>query len=586
MSEQPTIKVAITGDELGGEDRPEPAPDAVVGERYRLGRRIGKGGMGEVMAARDQQIARDVAIKRMRAANPSEKAIQRFLREATVQGRLEHPAIVPVHDIGRDADGLPYFVMKKLTGTSLAKLLEEGTMPLQRMLRAFADACLAVEFAHVRGIVHRDLKPDNIMLGDYGETYVLDWGVAKIVGEDEGEFADIGSSASGEHATRVGTAIGTPGYMAPEQVRGAADIDGRADVYTLGCLLFEILAGEPLHPRGQAGMDAALAGTDARPSARAKDREIAPELDALCVAATAVSRDERLPTARELAERIERFLDGDRDVALRRSLARDHLEKARAAFDADRGTAMREAAGALALDPQLAGAAELVGRLMLEPPHETPAEVVEIMRTADVHDAKAIGRAGIWTVIGALCFIPLLWYIAPHDTYIVQMLALMFVVDGFVAYGVVRAKKPRPGLIVITNMIIVIAISRAFSPVLIAPGVAASLAMAMVLTPRFSWIGHPITIGVAMVGGVILPLILESIGTLSRTMSVSHAGILFRAPAISGAHEAATIAVGGLYAAALVVGAAIAGYQMRVRALEATKRLQLQAWQLRQLVPR
>jgi serine/threonine-protein kinase len=542
--------------------------------------------MGEVMAARDQQIARDVAIKRMRAANPSEKAIQRFLREAMVQGRLEHPAIVPVHDIGRDADGLPYFVMKKLTGTSLAKILEEGTMPLHRILRAFADACLAVEFAHVRGIVHRDLKPDNIMLGDYGETYVLDWGVAKIVGEDDGEFADIGSSASGEHATRVGTAIGTPGYMAPEQVRGAADIDGRADVYTLGCLLFEILAGEPLHPRGQAGMDAALAGTDARPSERAKDREIAPELDALCVAATAVSRDDRLPTARELGERIERFLDGDRDVALRRSLAREHLEKARAAFDIDRGTAMREAAGALALDPQLTGAAELVGRLMLEPPRDTPTEVIEIMHKADVHDAKAIGRAGIWTVIGALCFIPLLWYIAPHDTYIVQTLALMFVVDGFIAYAVVKSKKPRPGLIVITNMVIVIAISRAFSPILIAPGVAASLAMAMVLTPRFSWLGHPITIGIAMVGGVILPLVLESIGTMSRTMSVSHAGILFRAPAISGAHEAATIAVGGLYAAALVVGAAIAGYQMRVRALEATKRLQLQAWQLRQLVPR
>src|ERR1043165_4106555 len=125
-ADQPTIKVAITGDELGGgEDRPEPAPDAIVGERYRLGRRIGKGGMGEVMAARDEQIARDVAVKRMRAAAPTQKPIQRFLREAMVQGRLEHPAIVPVHEIGRDSDGLPYFVMKKLTGTSLAKILEE-----------------------------------------------------------------------------------------------------------------------------------------------------------------------------------------------------------------------------------------------------------------------------------------------------------------------------------------------------------------------------------------------------------------------------------------------------------------------------
>ena len=180
--DQPTIKVAITGDELEGADRPEPAPDAVVGGRYKLGRRIGKGGMGEVMAARDEQIARDVAVKRMRAANPSERSIQRFLREAKVQGRLEHPAIVPVHEIGRDTDGLPYFVMKKLTGTSLAKILEDHeTVPLQRVLRAFADVCLAVELAHNRGVVHRDLKPDNIMLGDYGEVYVLDWGLAKLV---------------------------------------------------------------------------------------------------------------------------------------------------------------------------------------------------------------------------------------------------------------------------------------------------------------------------------------------------------------------------------------------------------------------
>jgi eukaryotic-like serine/threonine-protein kinase len=588
--EQPTIKVAITGDELGGEDRPDPAPDAVVGGRYRLGRRIGKGGMGEVMAARDQQIARDVAIKRMRAAAPSEKAIQRFLREAMVQGRLEHPAIVPVHDIGRDADGLPYFVMKKLAGTSLAKILEDDTIPLQKLLRSFADACLAVEFAHVRGVVHRDLKPDNIMLGDFGEVYVLDWGVAKIVGEEEGEFADIGSSNSGEHATRVGTAIGTPGYMAPEQVRGAGDIDGRADVYTLGCLLFEILAGEPLHPRGQAGMDTAVAGVDARPSLRAPDREIAPELDALCVAATAVERSERLQTAREMGERIERFLDGDRDLALRRQLARDHLDRARAAFAADseanRRTAMREAAGALALDPQLAGAAELVGRLMLEPPRDTPQEVTEVMRVADVRDAKAIARAGLWAVVGSLCFIPMLWYIAPHDTYVVPMLALMFIIDGFVAIYAIRAPLPRPGLIVVANTIIVIAVSRAFSPILIAPGVAASLAMAMMLTPRFSWLGHPFTITAAMVGAVIIPLLLEAAGVVSQTMSVSPGGILFRAPAISGAHEGATIAVGGLYSMALVAGAAIAGHTMRARALEATKHLQMQAWQLRQLVPR
>src|SRR5262249_1758072 len=155
------------------------------------------------------------------------------------------------------------------------------------------------------------------------------------------------------------------------QVRGVADLDGRADVYTLGCLLYEILAGEPLHPRGHAGLRAALESYDARPSARG--HEVPPELDALCVRATHVSRDERVATARELAEPVPRYLDGDRDLALRRGLARGHLATGRAAFDAAesedrRKIAMREAAAALALDPTLGGAAELVGRLMLEPP--------------------------------------------------------------------------------------------------------------------------------------------------------------------------------------------------------------------------
>jgi serine/threonine-protein kinase len=255
------------------------------------------------------------------------------------------------------------------------------------------------------------------MLGDFGEVYVLDWGVAKIVGEEDGDFSDIGSG-SGQHATRAGTAIGTPGYMAPEQVRGQKDVDGRADVYTLGCLLFEILADEPLHPRGNAGMTAALGAPDARPSLRAPDRDIPPELDELCVRATASDREHRIQTARELGERIERYLDGDRDLALRRALARDHLTKGRAAFaaggnDEDRRIAMREAAAALALDPQLAGAAELVGRLMLEPPQETPAEVAEAMAADDVRDARVVARAGVLAVIGALLLIPALYWIAP-----------------------------------------------------------------------------------------------------------------------------------------------------------------------------
>jgi eukaryotic-like serine/threonine-protein kinase len=583
--ESPTIQVAITGEE-GDNAVERPAPsDSLVAKRYRLGRRIGKGGMGEVMAARDEQVGRDVAIKRMRAAHPSDRAIARFLREASVQGRLEHPAIVPVHEIGRDDDNLPFFVMKKVAGTALASLVayrDEATQ--QRMLRAFVDVCLAMEFAHVRGIVHRDLKPDNIMLGDFGEVYILDWGVAKVVGEPE-DFYDV-DSGSGEHATKAGTAIGTPGYMSPEQVRGS-EIDGRADIYTLGCLLYEILAGEPLHPRGFHGLESAVKGLDARPSLRGHG--VPPELDALCVAATQKERDERIATARELGESVQRYLDGDRDVALRRQLAQNHLDRARTAFASEdiaiqRPVAMREAAAALALDPALEGPAELVGRLMLEPPSVTPPEVEESIQRDNVRSARVLAAAGLWVVIAAIAFLPLLWWLSDGENTLLGLLALMLAADGVLGQMVRRAKKPRPELIIIANMLLVFVIARMFSPLLIAPGIAASIAIAMVLTPQFSWLGSPIGIIVSMSLGVLAPLLFEQIGWMSPTMIVDKHGLAFETAAFAG-HRIPTLIVAVVYVIALITGAVVAGTSMRRQQREAHRRLHLQAWQLRQLVP-
>nr|MBA3459660.1 serine/threonine protein kinase [Deltaproteobacteria bacterium] len=245
-------------------------------ERYKVLSRLGKGGMGEVMAVRDTNVGREVALKRIRKADPSDRMIDRFMREASIQGRLEHPAIVPLYDLGRDGAGQPFFTMKKLTGTTLSKLLGplQPEVTQQRLLRAFVEVCLAVEFAHVRGIIHRDLKPDNIVLGDFGEVYVLDWGVAKVGGEDD-SFADVASGSSEDNealATLPGMQVGTPGYMSPEQVRGDVEIDGRADVYALGCMLFEILTRTMLHPSGKLGLASALAGADATASRRAPSR--------------------------------------------------------------------------------------------------------------------------------------------------------------------------------------------------------------------------------------------------------------------------------------------------------------------------
>jgi hypothetical protein len=591
---EPTVDESAEQTDAGAAEAERRAGRPLLAGRYRLARLIGKGGMGEVMAARDEQVGRDVAIKRMRAASPSERSIQRFLREASIQGRLEHPAIVPVHEIGRDHDGLPFFVMKKLTGTTLSKILvvpeQREAFGLQRILRAFVDVCLAVELAHVRGVVHRDLKPDNILLGDYGEVYILDWGVAKILGEDdEGEFADV-VSGSGEHATAVGTTIGTPGYMPPEQARGSRDIDARTDIYALGCVLFEILSGEPLHPRGTEGMHAALTGSDSRPSARAPKRGIAPELDTVCVEATAAQRSARIQSARELGDRVQRFLDGDRDLARRRELARNALGRAQHAFasgDAEdqRGTAMREAAAALALDPALAGAAELVGRLMLDPPRTTPREVHEAIAADEIRMIKDNARAGLWALIASLAFTPLLWWIAPAGGTFVLAFTGVLALSGVFYVLAYHGKQPRPGLVILGNAFLIALLSRMFSPLFIAPGVAAVLAMAMIITPRLSAVGSAGAVGALFIAAAIGPMALERLGLLSRTMYVDSAGILLRASAV-GTAEGPAILVGTLYATGLIIGSCGIAHAMRARARAAHRHLHVQAWQLRQLVPR
>ncbi|MCX5742104.1 MAG: serine/threonine-protein kinase, partial [Proteobacteria bacterium] len=361
-----------------------PAPSSVLpmaGPRYTLGAQIGRGGMGEVVGAYDEQIGRDVAVKRILAPAPSADELARFLREARVQGRLEHPAIVPVHDLGFDAQGRPYFVMKRLVGEAMSDLLQRmkaSTDPEQaatirrRLLRAFVDVCMALELAHGRQIVHRDLKPANLMLGDFGDVYVLDWGVARVVGDEPADPQTphlVPSTDLDSGMTRVGAILGTPAYMAPEQLVGEAATPA-SDIYALGCVLFEIVAGEPLHARTRTA-GSLVTGIEARPST--KRPEAPPELDAVCVRATALDPALRYPSARSLADAVQAFLDGDRDLAVRRALALVHLGRAQAALARNaRSEAMREAGRSLALDPESPDAALLVTQFMLEPPAQTP----------------------------------------------------------------------------------------------------------------------------------------------------------------------------------------------------------------------
>lgn len=401
-----------------GELPPDVLTDGSFVMRYQRGESLGEGGMGTVRACADRRIGREVAMKSVRPGEGSRGDLKvRFLREACVQGQLEHPAIVPVYDLGRDPDGVLYFTMKRVRGATFEHIVDalrtgdpEALRQYSRhkLLSAFAAVCHAIDFAHARGVVHRDLKPANVMLGDYGEVYVLDWGLAKVIGAPEPRLqSDPPAIASGSDPgakTVHGATMGTPGYMAPEQLRGET-VDARVDVYALGVMLFELLALEPLHPHGSADQANAstLRGPDARPSVRAPERDVPPELDAVCVAATAADPDARTSNVRAIVDAVEHYLEGDRDLAHRRALAQDHVRLAgqhvnqalRGGPPATRARsqALREIGRAVALDPTNAEAVSTLMRLMTETPREMPPEA----RAAMIAETRRGVRIASWT---------------------------------------------------------------------------------------------------------------------------------------------------------------------------------------------
>jgi len=202
--------------------------------RYERLDEIGRGGMGTVYVGRDKQLDRRVALKVLNIHDPNGHAAERMAEEARVLASLEHPGIVPIHDLGTLPDGRIFYAMKLVDGTRLDAYSKTGAT-LSERLRVFSRICETVSFAHARGIIHRDIKPENIMVGQFGEVLVLDWGVAKIAGIGR-EHSSPGSAARSHTAS--GTVIGTPGYMAPEQAAGVSDqVDARSDVFSLGMTL-------------------------------------------------------------------------------------------------------------------------------------------------------------------------------------------------------------------------------------------------------------------------------------------------------------------------------------------------------------
>jgi serine/threonine protein kinase/formylglycine-generating enzyme required for sulfatase activity len=319
-------------------------------ERYSVEGELGSGGMGKVLLVYDQDIRRRVAMKVLREEARDSKAITRFIEEAQATGQLEHPNIAPVYDLGIDRSGRVFFTMKLVRGRNLREILRDLSIgrletrrhfTLTRLIQILQQASMGVHYAHVRGVIHRDLKPDNVMVGDFGEVLVMDWGLAKITSRpDNGpvsfsEPVESHRRDSGQ-LTVDGTIQGTLVYMSPEQARGWVDeIDERSDVFGLGAILYEILTFRPPYEGKSAREILALAGVGSiqAPRLRAPRNSIPPSLEEICLKALAPSKEERYPDAKAFHEALQVYLDGSAEAQRRAQeaaqLVRQGREKVR-----------------------------------------------------------------------------------------------------------------------------------------------------------------------------------------------------------------------------------------------------------------
>ena len=311
--------------------------------RFQVRSEIGRGGMGRVMEARDPELHRSVAVKVL--INPSEVTagqLARFVAEAQITSQLQHPNIVPVHEMGITDAGKVYFVMKRVAGRSLRQIFTllrggDGTAaaewPRTRLLHAFIQVCNAVAYANDRGVLHRDLKPDNIMLGAFGEVLLMDWGVARVLGDPRTEAPDpVAIDRLDTLSTQEGSAIGTPGFMSPEQARGDLELlTPRSEVWSLGAILYELLTLERAYqaPTLMSLLFAVMRGPPEDPCTKAPGRRIPAEIAQICLRALATDPADRFADAGALSRAVEEFLEGSR----RRAAARLRVAEGVAAWD-------------------------------------------------------------------------------------------------------------------------------------------------------------------------------------------------------------------------------------------------------------
>jgi serine/threonine protein kinase len=571
--------------------------------RYEAGPLLGQGGMGEVVLQLDHVIGRHVARKTLLKEVASDRTFARFVREARVQGQLEHPSVVPVYDFGVEASGTPFFTMKRVRGETLGQILEalsdrnadyQSRFSRHKLLAAFRQVCLAVEYAHLRGVVHRDLKPSNIMLGDFGEVYLLDWGLAKLKSDDvEGRRSE--PDAVDEDRTGANDVVGTPAYMAPEQFgAGRNAFDTRQDVFALGAILYEILTLTRYRPGASFAtlLPTLIREADrdepTRPSLFAPD--IAPELDETCTRALASAPAARLESAGAIATVIDHYLEGDRDQGVRKAMAATLLESARALIEKGkddasvRVLAMRNAIKALALTPDDVETQRLLLSLVVDGSGKLPAEAEAEFEASDFDLDAHRARLGIMG-LGA-------WFIA-------LPFALWVGIRSSAAIGVM-------GGLTLAAMVYMMAVLR-YRTRATRHVIAIALLLATTLAVASAWLGPfvlvPVgTCGIAVLFGsratpkerpwlvliwglaVLAPFGVELLHIFPPAYTFEAGNIVLHPRALNLPEGVTLFALAYTSLTFLVLPMLFLG-QLRDRQRDGDRRLFVQAWHLRQLFP-
>ncbi|MEQ8983437.1 MAG: serine/threonine-protein kinase [Deltaproteobacteria bacterium] len=572
--------------------------------RYRQLERIGRGGMGEVIALQDERLGRVVALKYLRKHEGSkgEDAHRRFVREARVQGQLEHPAIVPVYDLWLEP--VPRFTMKRVRGQTLAEVLkakragatrhldaEQPHFTRHRLLTAFNSICLALDFAHENGVIHRDVKPANIMLGDYGEVYLLDWGVARVEAADDTPIVQRLAGKADPDLTSPGEVLGTLGYVAPEQLRGDP-VDRRTDVFALGAILFEILTHERLFGGDEAERaNKTLSGVDVEAAARASGAEVPPALLDIVRRATHPESDRRHPSARALNEEVERHLAGEEDLTRRRAASVAQAAEAEAIFDRAeeigeeqaRDEAMLKLGRALALDPENESAMEVIVRILRTPPKVMPRDVAQIVdKRWQVTSGKVVpGLVGAH--LGVFIFMPLVVWMGVQS---VPLLVAMLTLNALAVVAELWARRATDGaratdITIIVSTVWSTALLAVFGPFVLVPAIASITTIAYLLVRRRQ---RAIWVAAFSSAAFVVPAVLQFVGVLPPSYLFEGDSIRIL-PNLASFPPAATFVTLVLGNTAVVFLPTLIVSRFRRALVSAERQLQFQAWQLSRLLP-